>query len=338
MIPVFTDWISGWIRRRLLPFDLVDHVASVAETVKIGGRGYLIRPFVASDMGAVLTLARRAYIEEMAPLTNGLLSERLVAKMECSGPLVKSAFTILAGDEICGFARYICWTNVLLQEKYIENLFIYIQPEHRSFTLFRRLGSVFERAGDVLGADKVLFSFENGISPEAKGRAAERLGFTRISAFLGKAVDLGVSPARRAVPASLPSIKALLYVRKKSRLKPIDFVLYTLGMVAYVKREARRGCVFLELSEPSESLLLARTAVRVLDDRKLALVTIICNPTPDMMDALTAWAIQNQCVEILINTKEVGDDPCLTFREYRQYGFSVRGYILSKAVAVRSDR
>lgn len=330
MISILSDWIGRRIQQRLGPFDLVEHVANVTDVVEIGSHNYVIRPFISSDMNSILSLAERAYIDEMAPLTKSQLNQNLIDTMKRSADLVSSAFTIIVEKRICGFVRYACWTNILHQEKILENLFIYIEPEYRSFSLFRRLGCLLERAGRDIGADKVLLSFQNGIAPETKRLASERIGFRRAGAFLGKPLE--PSTKSKAIKSNFP-FKAIYYIKKKSRLDSLDFFIYMIGSALHIRGQMRRGNVFLELGVSHDSFLFARTMTRVIDNCKQAVVTIINKPTSEMMNKLSSWAVQHKCTEILINTKEVEDDPCLTFPDYEKYGFLVLGYILSKSVS-----
>lgn len=327
------SWVDNKIRRRLAPFDLMEHVATVSESIQIGARQYLIRPYNALDMVEILELARRAYGEEVAFLTKGILDEGFLVTMKRSASLVQAAFTVLVDGEICGFVRYSTWTNILLQQKNFENLIIYVAPEHRSFVLFRRLGQLFERAGREVGADQILFSFESGKSPESKRKASEKIGFECVGAFLGKTLDPTMDTSTPLLGRRRPSLRSLRVVKKYSRLGRFDFFIYVVGILLYIRSELRRGTVFVELFDGPESLVLARTIRRRYDLRKIALVTIMQRPTIVLITDLINWALRNGCAEILINTKELGVNPCSIFEDYQSHGFTVKGYILRKSAA-----
>ncbi|MBI2779551.1 MAG: hypothetical protein HYX62_07210 [Gammaproteobacteria bacterium] len=326
------EWLAQRIWCRLAPFDLIEHVATVSDSVEIGARIYTIRPFLASDMEQILPLARRLYEEEMAHVTGGGINEAMLAKLERNAEEIRSAFTVLAGTKVCGFVRYLCWTNALRQEKILENIYVYVAPENRSFTLFRRIVRLFERAGREFGVDRILFSFETGSSPEIKRVAMERMGFSRLGAYLAKRVE--TENKRQTVvtkrPRSRPTLAAVRYLRPATRLGRGDFFLYLFGSYLQVRDGIDRDQSFFELTGADDSYLMARTMTRVFDRQKLAVVIGVSHPTPEMVHTLDAWAIHERCVAILVNTKETLGDACDLFGDYARHEFSVMGHIMSK--------
>ncbi len=283
-------------------------------------------------MGQVLLLARRLYEEEMAHATKSNINETMLAKLEGSAGAMRGAFTVLAGTEVCGFVRYVCWTHVLRQEKILENLYVYVAPEHRSFTLFRRIVRLFECAGREFGVDRILFSFETGSSPEVKRVAMERMGFSRIGAFLVKRVEAGserqIIVTRK--PQSRPSLATVRYLQPAARLGRGDFLLYLLGSYFHVRDGIGCDQSFFELTGPGDAYLMARTMTRVFDRQKLAVVIGVCRPTPEMVHALDDWAVRERCAAILVNTKETLGDACELFGDYACHEFSLSGHIMSK--------
>lgn len=328
------EWVIQRIARRLTPFDFVEHVATVSDSVEIGARVYTIRPVLASDMKQILPLARRLYKDEMAYWTMGEINEVMLAKLEWSDEPIRCAFTVLAGAEVCGFVRYVCWTHVLRQEKILENMYVYVTPEHRSFALFRRIVRLLECAGRELGVGRILFSFETGSSPEVKRFAMERMGFTRIGAYLVKCV--AAESERRMIvtrkPRSRPTLAAVRYLRPAARVGRGDFLLYLFSSCLQMRNQLGRDQSFFELTGSGDSYLMARTMTRLFDRQKQAVVIGVCRPTQEMMRALDAWAARECCTAILINTKETLRDACELFEDYANYEFRVMGHIMSKVL------
>ncbi len=324
------DLLMRFAWQRLAPFDMQENIAVVSDSFLSGKYHFKVRPYEAGDIEEILCLVRRALVEENTYSRSNSPNEKFLAKLKENAALIRAAFSILADGKICGFIRYCTWTNILLQQRNFENLVIYVAPEYRSYTLFKRICSLLELAASDVSADQILLSFDNGIAVEEKRRASERLGYETIGAFLGRVLPpsqkFRLSPGKR-FPIFLRSAN---YLRSFSQLSIPNFVLYILTSFTVIRKKMDAGVAFFEYSDSSGSLAFAKTLYRPYDQHLIALVTIIHKPNRRMMCRLHNWATAKGCAEVVINTKEIGINPCEIFTDYDAYGYFVKGYILRK--------
>lgn len=317
---------------RLAPFDSQEHVATVSDSFTLGKYHYTFRPYIAADMHQILYLARRAFTEEQSYSCSESLDEDFIKMLRASAGLIRAAFSIEVSGKICGFVRYCTWTNVLLKQRNFENLVIYIAPEYRSFALFKRLNAMLERAAIEVGADQILLSFDNGIAAEQKRIASEKIGYETIGAFLGKALRNSDYSNTRDQYNTSPSLRCMRHIKQYSHLSPVDFMLYALCSLINIHKKKRAGTRFIEYADQFGALAFARTLCRIYDKHRIALVTILHTPNEEMMRRLHEWGLREGCAEIIINTKELGINPCDIFVDYHAHDFLLKGYILRKTL------
>lgn len=315
---------------RLAPFDSNEHVATVSDSFTLGKYHYTFRPYIAADMQKILHLARRAFAEEQSYSCSESIDEDFIQTLRASAGLIRAAFSIEVSGKICGFVRYCTWTNVLLKQRNFENLVIYIAPEYRSFALFKRVTSMLERAAIEVGADQILLSFDNGIAAEQKRIVSEKIGYETIGAFLGKALRPSDYSNTRYRYNTSPSLRCMRHVMQYSHLSSVDFILYALCSLISIHKKKRAGTRFIEYSDQSGALAFVKTLCRIYDKHRIALVTILHKPNEEMMCELHEWGLKEGCAEIIINTKELGINPCDIFVDYRAHDFLLKGYILRK--------
>lgn len=330
-------WLDDTIKRRLAAFDLADHACDVSDRVEIRGRVYDIRPYQPEDMRQILPLVDRLYREEMEANTGRRIDPGMLDRLADNAERISGAFIIACGGAVVGFLRYACWTHVLGRSKILENVYVYVVPEHRSFALFRRMIRVFERAGASIGVDRILFGFETGRTTELQRAALEKMGFRRCSVYLAKPVGRGepspAIPDGANGPRTFPSLAAARYLHRSTVLATGEFLLYLLGAYLTLRAARRGGQRFFELSGPDGAYLLARTSMRVFDRLRLAVVVGIRHPTSAMLRALEVWADAQGCGMILVNSKETMDDASALFPDHADHGYTVLGHIMGKAVS-----
>jgi hypothetical protein len=229
-----------------------------------------------------------------------------------------------------GFLQFKTYTLPLAPIKVVENLYLYIAPEHRSYVAFRALIEKFISTGAELNCAEARLVFDGSWRHLALARLARRSGFSVIGSILRKSIQCPTIVCNRdPLACRRPGLKSLIYLL---RITGIDF--RTVFYLAY-EQTFRRHLLSPEdriyqigdvQKRFSGGLFLVAFCDRAVDGVRITLVQGINSPSRGDIEALERTAIANKSSEIIVNTSLLGHDERVVFPSYFDAGFSIIGF------------